>query len=153
MRNRQMHDLRVAIPLILRYLRGPRAEDHHGRLGLELEEHAEELVEVGLVDDVADPSASASVSEGWPRSTTMTRTRIGKGIWGRYQDIKHFRVLENGVRESKRREFAVREEGRAERANEQKANKRRASAEVCSPGTTRSLQSGRRTRSGDRNRT
>jgi hypothetical protein len=65
-----MDDLRVTIPLILRYLRGPRAEDHHGRLGLELEEHAEELVEVGLVDDVADPSGS--VSEGWPRSTTRT---------------------------------------------------------------------------------
>jgi hypothetical protein len=60
MRNRQMHDLRIAIPLILRDLRGPRAEDHHGWLGLEFEEDAEELVEVGLVDDVADPSASVS---------------------------------------------------------------------------------------------
>jgi hypothetical protein len=97
-----MHDLRVTIPLILRYLRGPRAEDHHGRLGLEFEEDAEELVEVGLVDYVADPSTS--VSEGCLGTRTRTgartgtRTRTRKGIRTRSQAFARVGI---GVSESK----------------------------------------------------
>jgi hypothetical protein len=47
-----MHDLRVAVPLILGDLRGPRAEYDDGRLRSEFQEDSKKLVEVRLVYEV-----------------------------------------------------------------------------------------------------
>lgn len=56
MRHGQVHDLRIPISHVLRYLGRPRADNENSGLGGELEQHPHELVEECLVSDVPDPS-------------------------------------------------------------------------------------------------